>query len=294
MTPTALPDQVAFIGFGEAARAFVSGWGNARPATLSAFDIKTQAAASRAAMYAHYDAHGVCSTENSAGALDGAGLVFSLVSADQALVAARSAAPHLPAGALWLDCNSCAPETKVLAAEIIDAAGGCYVDVAIMAPVHPQRHLLPLLVSGPYAARATGALTALSMRPQIAGARVGQASSIKMLRSVMIKGLEALSAECFLAARRAGVEDQVLASLEGSDPDINWRARASYNLERMTVHGARRASEMREVAATVVALGLPCAMSAASAQWQDRIADLQIDPGEDDLIARMDRILAAL
>ncbi|WFE76753.1 DUF1932 domain-containing protein [Roseinatronobacter sp. S2] len=294
MTPTAPPDQVAFIGFGEATRAFVSGWGNVRPATMSAFDIKTQSAASRAAILAQYDAHGVCGTDSPAAALDGAALVFSLVSADQALVAAEAAAPCLPAGALWLDCNSCAPDTKAQAAEIIDAAGGRYVDVAIMAPVHPKRHLVPLLVSGPHAGRAMCALNALSMRPQIAGARVGQASSIKMLRSVMIKGMEALSAECFLAARRAGVEDQVLASLEGSDPDINWRARASYNLERMAVHGARRASEMHEVAATVAALGLPCAMSAASAQWQARIADLQMDPGDDDLIARMDRILAVI
>lgn len=294
MTAPDLPDLSAFIGFGEAARAFVSGWGDARPATINAFDIKTLSSASSAAMLAQYQAHGVRGASDPAAALDGAALVFSLVTADQALAAAQSAAPYLGAGALWLDCNSCAPETKVQAAQIIEAAGARYVDVAIMAPVHPKRHLVPMLVSGPHAARAMRALTALSMRPQIAGDRVGQASSIKMLRSVMIKGMEALSAECFLAARRAGVEDQVLASLEGSDPDINWRARASYNLERMVVHGARRASEMHEVAATVAALGLPCAMSAASAQWQAQLASLGVDPDDDDLVARMDRILAAL
>ncbi|MBR3371382.1 MAG: NAD(P)-dependent oxidoreductase [Rhodobacteraceae bacterium] len=286
--------QVAFIGFGEAARAFVSGWGGAHSAGMAAFDIKTQADVSRVDMLAQYRAHGVTGAEDARGALHGAGLVFSLVTADQALAAAQAAAPHLDGGVLWLDCNSCAPETKVKAAKIIESAGGRYVDVAIMAPVHPKRHLVPMLVSGPHATPAMHALHALSMRPQVAGEQVGQASSIKMLRSVMIKGLEALSAECFLAARRAGVEEQVLASLEGSDPDINWRARASYNLERMVVHGARRASEMQEVAATVAALGLPCAMSAASAQWQAYLSAPAVDPGSDELIARMDRILAAL
>ncbi|MDD7970975.1 DUF1932 domain-containing protein [Roseinatronobacter alkalisoli] len=292
MTQSHLPHRVAFIGFGEAARAFLVGWGDARPPHVSAFDIKTQMTS--AAMQAQYQAHGVDGAANPAAALERAGLVFSVVTADQALVAAQSAAPCLAAGALWLDCNSCAPDTKAQAARIIESAGGRYVDVAIMAPVHPKRHLVPMLVSGPHAAAAIDALAALSMRPDIAGDKVGQASSIKMLRSVIIKGMEALSAECFLAARRAGVEEQVLASLERSDPDINWRARASYNLERMIVHGARRASEMREVAATVAALGLPDGMSAASAQWQAQIAGLELDPGDDDLLVRMDRILGRL
>lgn len=294
MSEFTLSDPVAFIGFGEAAGAFVTGWAAARPATLSAFDVKTHQPAQRPAMQARYDRHDIAGADGPAGALHGAALVFSLVTADQALDAAADAAAHIGAGALWLDCNSCAPDTKIQAAQIIEAAGGRYVDVAIMAPVHPKRHLVPMLVSGPHADSAIRALQALSMRPQLAGDRVGQASSIKMLRSVMIKGMEALSAECFLAARRAGVEEQVLASLEGSDPDINWRARASYNLKRMAVHGGRRASEMREVAATVSALGVPNAMSAASAHWQDSVAGLGVDPGPDDLALRLDRILAAL
>ncbi|MGY6705403.1 DUF1932 domain-containing protein [Roseinatronobacter sp.] len=294
MSDFTLSDPVALIGFGEAASAFVTGWGAARPRTLTAFDVKTLLPEQRAAMQARYDTHAVIGADGPAAALDGAALVFSLVTADQALDAAKAAAAHIGEGALWLDCNSCAPDTKVQAAQIIESAGGRYVDVAIMAPVHPKRHLVPMLVSGPHAHSAMRALQALSMRPQLAGERVGQASSIKMLRSVMIKGMEALSAECFLAARRAGVQEQVLASLEGSDPDINWRARASYNLERMAVHGGRRAAEMREVAATVSALGVPNAMSAASAHWQDRVAELGVDPGSDDLALRLDRILAAL
>ena len=61
-------------------------------------------------------------------------------------------------------------------------------------------------------------MAALDMRPRVIGDKVGDASAIKMIRSVMIKGLEALTAECLLAARRAGVADAVLASLQNSDP----------------------------------------------------------------------------
>ncbi|MCB1491962.1 MAG: NAD(P)-dependent oxidoreductase [Rhodobiaceae bacterium] len=294
MNGSAKPDRLAFIGFGEAAMAFLDGWGSERPERISAFDIKTDVPETRADMEARYQARTVRGATDVGAALDGAGVAFSVVTADQALEAARAAAPALAAGTLWLDCNSCAPDTKRRAADFIEGAGGRYVDVAVMAPVHPKRHRVPLLVSGPHARDAHETLKALDMCPEIAGDAIGQASAIKMLRSVMVKGLEALTAECFLAARRAGVEEQVLASLEASDPDIAWRKRTAYNLERMIVHGARRAAEMREVAVTVAALGLPNGMSAACAHWQDEIARHGIDPGENDFTARVDRVLSVL
>jgi 3-hydroxyisobutyrate dehydrogenase-like beta-hydroxyacid dehydrogenase len=261
---------------------------------VKAFDVKTGASATRDAMRAAYDAHGVRGGETLEDALEGATAVFSVVTADRALEAAEAAAAHIGQGCFWFDCNSCAPDTKRRAAEVIEAAGGRYVDVAVMAPVHPKRHHVPLLVSGPHADHAMDLLARLDMKPRFAGDAVGRASSIKMLRSVMIKGMEALTAECFLAARRAGVEDEVIGSLEASDPDIAWRERGAYTLERMMVHGARRASELREVTVTVRDLGLGGEMSAATAIWEDRIAALGVDPGEDDLMPRLDHLLSRL
>ncbi|MEM1048432.1 MAG: DUF1932 domain-containing protein [Pseudomonadota bacterium] len=282
-------EQLAFVGFGEAATAFVSGWTQARPARLTACDIRTDAE-----MRARYAKYGVSGTPVGAEALAGAQAVFSVVTADQALIAAENAAPHLPADTLWLDCNSCAPKTKRRAAAAIEAAGGRYVDVAVMAPVYPKRHHVPLLISGPHADVAATALLSLDMKPKVAGTEIGQASSIKMIRSIMVKGLEALSAECFLAARSAGVEDSVLASLAETDPAMAWPQRGAYSLERMMVHGLRRAAEMREVASTVEDLGLGGGMSAASADWQERIGALGIEPGADDLFLRADTLLARL
>jgi 3-hydroxyisobutyrate dehydrogenase-like beta-hydroxyacid dehydrogenase len=234
------------------------------------------------------------SCPSAAEALRGAQLILSLVTADQALNAATEAAPHLTSGALYIDDNSCSPQTKCQAAARVEAAGGRYVDMAIMAPVHPRRHLTPVLLAGPHADAASRALASLGMRPGVAGDQVGQASTIKMVRSVMIKGIEALTAECMLAARRAGVADAVLASLQASDASTDWRARASYNLERMMVHGGRRAAEMREVARTVAELGISDRMSRATAEWQQAIGDLGLEGGEDRVEDRADRILAAL
>lgn len=284
---------VCSVGFGEAAQAFVAGW-QAAGAAVSAFDVKTGDPSTREAKRADYAGHGVRGAETLGDALAGGELAFSLVTADQAETAARQAAEQNLNAALWLDCNSCAPGTKRRAAEAIEAASGRYVDVAVMAPVYPKRHAVPLLLSGPHAAVAAEALAALGMRPRVVGEDVGQASTIKMLRSVMIKGTEALFAECFLAAQKAGVLDAVLGSLSGSNPDVAWEKQGSYTLERMTVHGERRAAEMREVARTLADLDVPNGLTEATVQWQARLGQLGVEPGEDVLVERLVRVLEAL
>lgn len=284
--------RVAIIGFGEAGRAFASGWDRSSGVDISIYDVKLADPAAADAIReacTEFDVHPSVTLENALGPSD---RVFSLVTADQAEIAARQAAEFLGKGTVFFDCNSCSPVTKIANAEAIEGAGGLYIDVAVMAPVHPQRHRTPLLVSGPHAQVGLEALNLLGMNAKIAGSRIGDASAIKMMRSVMIKGLEALTAESMLAARRAGVEQSVLASLQASDPGIDWTRRSSYNLERMMVHGARRAAEMREVAKTLSDYGIPNRLAIAIAEWQDEIASLQLEDDDDDLASCLDRILA--
>jgi len=286
---------IATIGFGEAAQAFVAGWLSEGDATrierLSTFDIKTENAALRTSIVTQAERLSVRSCERIGQAVDGAAAVFSLVTADRALEAAESASGFLAANTFYLDCNSCSPATKQKSAELVEKMGASYVDVAVMAPVYPARHRTPLLVSGQRAEQAALFLTKLGMLPRIVGAQVGRASSIKMLRSVMIKGLEALTAECFLAARRAGVESDVIASLQASEPHVDWTNRGAYNLERMMVHGKRRAAEMREVALTLKELGLPHRMATATAEWQDEVGALDLHPEGNSFADRADSIL---
>jgi len=288
--------RLAFLGFGEAAGAFVQGWGELRPTQVRAYDIKVdhESAPVRQRKWQDYERLQVSGCATLIQALAGSNVVFSVVTADQALVAAHRAASSIEPGTLFLDCNSCAPDTKRKAAELIEGAGGRYVDVAIMAPVYPALHRVPMLISGPHTGVAAEALAALDMRAEIAPGPVGAASSIKMVRSIAVKGLEALVAECVLAGRRAGVDGPVLDSLEASFPGFRWKERAGYMLERVMVHGVRRAAEMREVALTVEQLGLCPSMSRAAAQWQQTIGELAVAVTQADYRARADAILRAL
>ena len=285
---------VAMVGFGEAGQALVQGWAFADPARVKAFDIKTDGAATRDAKRADYARFGVTGCDGAADALANADVVFSLVTADQAEIAATGAAPAMKAGALFMDGNSCAPETKKRSARAIEAAGGRYVDVAVMAPVHPALHKVSMVLSGPHVAAALEVVAALEMTAREAVGPVGTASSIKMIRSVVMKGLEAIACECVLAGQKAGVADVVLESLDKTYPGFDWKAKAGYMLERVMTHGIRRAAEMREVARTVDDLGLGGTMARATVDWQQRIGDLHLDAGDGDYAARADMILAAL
>lgn len=255
----------------------------------TAFDRKTDDPAAWAAKRCDYDRLGIAGADTLAQALAGGSLILCLVTAGQALAAARAAAAQIAPGALYLDGNSVAPDTKRAAAALIDAAGGRYVDLAIMAPVLPARRSVPLLLSGAGAAAAAAALAGLGFANlRVLAGPVGMASSVKMIRSVMIKGLEALTAECAIAATRAGVLDDVLATLGPASA-----AEFAYRLERMTTHGQRRAEEMAEVAATLSALGVPPAMASGAQGWQSRLGGLGLAAALDPA-ARLAAISAAL
>ena len=255
---------VTLIGFGEAGSTFAQagGWGQ----QCCAYDVQPERGAAIAAA-------GVNMAASAPAAVAGSTLVLSLVTADQAFCAAAEAAASIAAGAIFCDMNSIAPETKRAAAAMIEQAGGRYVDVAILAPVHPAGLAVPLLLSGSAASAAEAALCQLGFtNTRLAGSEVGRASAIKMIRSVMIKGIEALTAEMMAAAEAAGVTGEVLASLDRSERQFGWQERAAYNLERMETHGLRRAAEMEEAAKTLAALGVDPVMTRGTIAKQRELA----------------------
>jgi 3-hydroxyisobutyrate dehydrogenase-like beta-hydroxyacid dehydrogenase len=169
--------------------------------------------------------------------------------------------------------NSVAPDTKRAAAEAVESAGGSYVDVAVMAPVD-KGVAVPLLIAGPKADVAQQMLETLGFTStRIVGEVVGRASAIKMIRSVMVKGLEALSSECAAAADAAGVFEEVMASLDASEKPLPWAERIAYNRERMATHGRRRAAEMEESAKTLLGLGVEPVMTRGTVLLQRRAAE---------------------
>jgi len=246
--------HVSFIGFGEAGQAVASGLRGAGIERIAAWDILFPDAAG-APLKAAAETMGVRAASSAADAVRETDMIISAVTAASSVDTARSVASHLTGNPYYLDINSVSPGRKQQTAKLL-GEGARYVDVAVIAPIHPTRHRTPLLVSGPHVEEISPLLRELEMQFTVVSPQIGSAAAIKMIRSVMIKGMEALTLECFLAATRAGVLEEVTTSLKNNYPTLDWIKIADYNLERMASHGERRAAEMEESAATLRELGL--------------------------------------
>ena len=289
--------RLSFIGFGEAGQAIAAGLREAGIESVAAWDILFPHAAGERLRQAG-EKMGARVATSTADAVRGADVVIAAVTAASSLEAAQQVAPHLSGNPYYLDINSVSPGRKRETAKVLDGAAR-YVDVAILAPIHPARHRTPLLLAGPHAPAVMPLLIdELEMRGVIAGEEIGAAAGLKMIRSVMIKGIEALTAECFLAAQRAGIVEEVAASLKNNYPSLDWGKVIEYNLERMASHGIRRADEMDQVAETLRELGLDPLMASATSARQRELGEIGKEPAvratlKDGRAAMLDAIDAA-
>src|SRR5580704_12571920 len=263
---------IAFIGFGEAGQAIAAGLREVGLETMTAWDILFPQVPGENLRRAAETA-GVRCAPAAAAAVRGADMIISAVTAASSVDAAQSVKAHLAGMPYFLDINSVSPGRKQDTAKRLGDAGR-YVDVAVLAPIYPARHQTPMLLAGPHADAIAPVLTALGMRVRVAGAEIGAAAAIKMVRSVMIKGIEALTLECFLAASRAGVIDEVAASMKNNYPGLDWAKIVPYNIERMANHGERRAAEMEEVADTLRELGVEPLMTSATVKRQREMGQI--------------------
>jgi 3-hydroxyisobutyrate dehydrogenase-like beta-hydroxyacid dehydrogenase len=263
---------ISFIGFGEAGQAIASGLRETGVESMSAWDILFQQSAGEKLRQAA-QAIGVRCAQSAADAVRDADIIVSAVTAASSVAAAQSVGSHLAGAPYFLDINSVSPGRKQETAKVLGKTAR-YIDVAVIAPIHPARHQTPMLLAGPDAQAVAPTLTSLGMRVSVAGSEIGAAAAIKMVRSVMIKGIEALTLECFLAASRAGVVDEVATSMNNNYPGLDWAKIVPYNLERMANHGERRAAEMEEVADTLRELGVEPLMATATIKRQREMGQI--------------------
>lgn len=277
--------SVALIGLGEVGTVLAE---ELRGLTISAWDVAFDDPDSTPSRRAA--ALGIRAGDSAADVVHGAELVISAVTAANTVTAAADVAAGIGPGAWFLDLNSSAPERKQAAAAGIEAAGGRYVEAAVMSPIEPKRLAAPMLLGGPHAAEFVDFGAALGFTGlECYADTVGLAAATKLCRSVLIKGIEALLTESMLTARRWGVEDRVLDSLSNLLPG-DWHVLAPYMISRSLEHGARRAEEMREAAATVTGAGVTPTMSVATAIRQEWGARHRAAAAEKALPAMLDAI----
>jgi len=256
--------RIGFVGFGEAAFHIAKGLEQPGISSICAFDIQVTEKVHEQARAA-----GTRLVETNQELAESCEIMMSAVTADQALIAAQQNAPYLTSDHLYADLNSVSPGLKQSIAKVIEASGAQFAEIAMMAPVPPYGHKVPMLAGGAGAPAFIEKLAPFGISAEIVSREVGTAAATKMFRSIIVKGLEALLTECVLGATRYNADERVFASLAESFPGMDWKQLADYMVGRVVVHGERRAREMEEVAATLREIDIEPIMAEAIVRRMD-------------------------
>ncbi|MBM3620737.1 MAG: NAD(P)-dependent oxidoreductase [Alphaproteobacteria bacterium] len=296
------PLTIALIGFGEAgtaiARGLAENWrgaarpGDNRPRRLIAIDTALDLDTRGRKLGEEARRLDVAIERAYTAALSDADLIISAVPGEFALDVARSAAPLLKAGAFYLDLCTVTGAMAETDRAVVEGAGARYVDVAVMGSFFGRGQKAPMLLAGPNAPIAADWMNANGFDVTVLGPKPGSASAVKVLRSVLIKGVEALAIESFVAARRQGLLDEVMGCLGDVDHEGFGQFLARM-VETHLVHAGRRSDEMVLVAQMLRETGVPPLMSETTYKALHRTVDAGAVP-TDGKVRPLDETLAVL
>ncbi len=285
------PRVIALLGFGEAGSAIAQGlcaeggWrgtakpGDNAPRRLIAIDTALDKDARGTTLGKAARALDVAISDSYTEALSEADLVICAVQGEHALEAAAAAAPLLKKGAHFLDlCTVTGKMSDEDRAEIEKGAGR-YIDVAVMGGFFKQGIKAPMLVAGEDAEQAVAWMNANGFETKLLGPKPGSASSVKMLRSTLIKGVEALGVEALVTAKRQGILEEVLGCLSDAD-QMPFRDYIAMLVQTHIVHAHRRWEEMGLVAKTLRETGVDPLMTEAIERSHRRTVDAGIAPAD--------------
>lgn len=259
MTPT-----FAFIGFGEAGSTLSETLRAKGVKRIATYDILFDDGAAGRPLRERAAALGVEACDSVADAVKGADIVFSTVVCKSSLPAAQAAAKHLTPDQYYLDFNSISPGLKRRVAAAIEPSGARFVEASVMSNVPGHGHRVPMLLGGTAARDFMALVAPLDFNVTFVQEEIGLASATKMVRSIMMKGMEALYLECMRAASHFGIEQDVLDSVDESIAGRNWTENCDRVMPRTVIHAKRRADEMGQVAETLREIGIDPLMAEAT------------------------------
>lgn len=275
--------KIGFLGFGEAGFNLASGFLSEGITGIKAFDICQTRDEDCHKVSDKAIAAGVELVESPEALAKSVDIIISAVVCAEAVVAAESIAPYLTDQHMYVDINATAPDTKMEVADCLMDSKVKFVDAAVMGPIPNHRHKVPIMVSGTGAQSFMQLMTQYGMNLEFVEGGAGSACSVKMLRSVFMKGMAALLIEMMTAAYKFGSHETVVATIDETLTQ-NTPAELIHRLISGTaIHAARRVHEMDEVIKTLSSVDVAPIMSIATKntlQWVDSMGLKSVFNGE--------------
>ena len=185
-----------------------------------------------------------------------ADLVLSIMVPSKAMSFVREISPHFESSktpTYFADCNAVSPQSALAMAEVINQAGGKFIDGGIIGTAPTKGDTPRFYVSGPDASLVME-LDGRGIIVKAIGNKVGQASGIKMCYAALTKGTNTLHVALLTAASRMGLTDDLRKEFEFSQK--SHLAAMEKGISRLPANAHRWIGEMEEIAATFENLGV--------------------------------------
>lgn len=193
-------------------------------------------------------------------------LIIGVTPGKASIESAQAFASHLTPAHVFVDFASATPKVKQAVGAALKGSGAQIADASIMGTPHTDGHRLPILTSGPAAKVFLDAMSPWGLKIEHVTGELGAASGIKILRSVIAKGLEALLVECMLGASRYGIDQAVLASFDKFMATRSFEGMANFLITTGSIHAERRSQEARMSADALEEVGVEPIMTRATVE----------------------------
>ncbi len=257
---------IGFIGFGGAAYGLTKGLKESGLQQVCFFDSLCEIPAKSEVIFKHGAETGAVFKKSIEQLVRDSEIIISSVTGSVALPVAEQAARFMEPHHLYVDVNTASPKTMEAAADVVEARGASFADVAMLGAVPAFLHRVPCLASGSGAERFKAAMEPYEMDITCVGKTAGQASAIKMFRSVFMKGFLALLMEMLSGTHRYKVDALVLESIARTMEKNPFLETVRLQMAKGVLNAERMSHEMEAVVETYAEMELPSVMASATCE----------------------------
>ena len=263
---------IGFLGFGEAAYHMAKGLLLNGVEQIVAYDVMQETATSGTLIHRRALDSGVKLKATISEVTEKAKIIIAAVPSSATYSLFEQARPYLKRCQIYVDVSSSAPEIKAKIAQALQETDVLFVDAAMLGSLPKDAHRVPIVASGDGAEAFCAAMTPYGMHIHVIGERPGDASSVKLVRSIFMKGLAALMIEMLQAASAYQVSDEVIRSISTSMDNIPFTAHLDRLVVSTAIHAARRAKELEGSIEMLKHKSLDASMSIAAKKKHELLA----------------------
>lgn len=267
--------KVGFLGFGEAAYELSNGLKKEGLKHIKAFDVMISHKTAGALIKKRAEEADVQLVASVRELITDIDVLFVAVPASKALEVSLNIRSELKEESfLYVDVSASNPSIKQEIEKELQKVNIPFVDTAMLGPLPVYKHKVPISASGKGTSDFISKMSPYNMNITEVGNKAGDASAIKLIRSIFMKGIVGLYLETLQASEAYNVSNEVLSSLKETMDSHNFMDTLNRLVTGSAIHAERRAFELQNSINMLNEVGLNSNLTKAAKEKLDELAKL--------------------